>query len=200
MSAPRSTGARIGRLGYWLYFVGLMTAAGAMFAWGLYELLVLGLMPIVFGFVAPAIVLIWFRIIAGRRCRDIGWPAWLPWLTIGLVFAVNIVGGVAGGLQAGLHAGAPANLGALGAAAALGGVLGLADFVFLIVIGCVAGTAADDAAAADLPLHPPVARPTAIPNGPPRMPPAYGEAAMRAKDAPAYRSPRTTPGFGRRAV
>lgn len=122
---------RVGQSTYWMYYVGIMVLTWAMYGWGLYEFLKFHLMPIVFGFIAPFILSIYFRIIAMRRCRDIGWPAFLPWLTLGLTMGCGVIGG----LLVGFHPGS-----AHGTISALMGVsmlLGLVDFVFLIAIGCI---------------------------------------------------------------
>ena len=138
MSSYVNDQSRVGRLTYWMYYVGIMVLTWAMYGWGIYEFVKLNLVPIVFGFIAPTILSIYFRIIAMRRCRDIGWPAYLPWLTISLLVACGVISG----LQAGLHPGS--SLGTIGVSVMLGGVLGLADFIFLIVIGCVGGADTGD--------------------------------------------------------
>src|SRR5690606_1566448 len=65
---------------------------------------------------------IYFRVIQMRRCRDIGWPAFLPWV----FFGVQCLNGLRFDLQD------PASMG-LG----LTMVLGIADFIFSIAIGAL---------------------------------------------------------------
>jgi uncharacterized membrane protein YhaH (DUF805 family) len=133
MTHDAKDAGRIGRAGYWLYYVGITVLTLALYGWGLYEFISFHVFPIVFGFIAPFILSLYLRVIAMRRCRDIGWSAFLPWLTMGL----TMVWGAINGLQVGLH---PASaLGMAGATLVVGALLGLADFIFLIVIGFIAG-------------------------------------------------------------
>ena len=198
--------SRVGRSTYWMYYVGITVVTWAMYAWAIYEVLKLETVPFAFGLIIPTILSIYFRIIAMRRCRDIGWPAFLPWLTIGLI----VVCSVFSGMQAGFHP--EAALGTIGVSMVISVLLGLADFVFLIVIGCLdsAGGYPDvfgdgPYEHGDLPDTPhgyvDVMGRTAAPARPARpLPKSYGE-----DEAPvaAASQPGLTPavrGFGRRVV
>lgn len=198
--------SRVGRSTYWMYYIGITVTTWAMYAWAIYEVLKLETVPIVFGLIAPSILSIWFRVIAMRRCRDIGWPAFLPWLTIGLI----VVCGIFSGVQAVSH---PASaLTTMGVSTVISGLLGLADFVFLIVIGCLdsAGGYPDVFGGApyepdDLPDTPhgyvDVMGRSAAPARPARpLPTSFGEVEAPVAAAP---RPGLTPqvrGFGRRVV
>jgi uncharacterized membrane protein YhaH (DUF805 family) len=124
---------RVGQSTYWMYFggnmvLGMFLLIGAIsafmngsFATGIICFLLLGPMGI------------YFRIIMMRRCRDIGWPAFLPWL----VFGCAIVFGMMNGFRA------AANPGTVGSAAAFTPLMlvYLADFILMIVIGCIGSKA-----------------------------------------------------------
>lgn len=128
--------SRVGRSTYWMYYVGITCVALALYGWGIYEVVRFHLRPIAFGFVIPSILGIYLRVIAGRRCRDIGWSAFLPWL--GLVMIIGW--GVINGLRA-VHNPA-AMLGMAGVTMVVSMLVGIADFIFMIVIGCI-GSATD---------------------------------------------------------
>lgn len=124
MAFPVNDRRRIGQSGYWamlgvniLAIVALLVGGLVLLFSGAYVVGILVLLAI-----AP--VGIYFRVIMMRRCRDIGWPAFLPWAFFGAAFLFNF--GLFGG-------GAGSSPGAL----ALPLLIGLADFVFMIVIGCI---------------------------------------------------------------
>ena len=131
--------SRVGRSTYWMFYIGIMIATWGMYGWAIYEYVKFNLFPIVFGFFAPLILGIYFRVIASRRCRDIGWPAFLPWAS----WVLPVVCGAIGGMNAASHTmasmGRPSSeaIAGMGMTVVIGMVLGLVDFVFLIVIGCM---------------------------------------------------------------
>ncbi|WP_296677043.1 DUF805 domain-containing protein [Novosphingobium sp.] len=120
--------SRLGRSGYWTAFVinivaiiGLLGACIAAALGGHISIAVL-----LFLLVAP--VGIYFRVIMMRRCRDIGWPAALPWILFGAGILATLTR-FSQGLE-GLRS------------PGLGGVAGLVsliDFGFMIAIGCIQG-------------------------------------------------------------
>lgn len=128
MSFSVADPSRIGRSRYWTAFViniaviialmiGMVTAAfGGHFAMAI----------LLFLLIAP--VGIYFRVIMMRRCRDIGWPAFLPWALFGAGILANLT-------RIGQGAEALRNPGA----ATFPLVIGLIDFAFMIAIGCIAG-------------------------------------------------------------
>ena len=129
---------RVGRSAYWMYFGGFVVLTMLLLVGGGYELFTgsygMGILCIVL--LMP--LGIYFRVIAMRRCRDIGWPAFLPWATMGLVFICNIMTGMSAGMHAAAHMGtAGAGAAGLGASMGFGMLLSMVDFVFLIVIGCL---------------------------------------------------------------
>lgn len=113
---------RVGQAQYWTFFVLNGVAIVVLLVGGLWALfsgeLVLGMLMIL----AVIPVGIYFRVIQMRRCRDIGWPAFLPWVFFGMQFL--------NGLRFDLQE--PTSMG-LG----LPIVLGLADFIFSIAIGAL---------------------------------------------------------------
>jgi uncharacterized membrane protein YhaH (DUF805 family) len=128
---------RIGQSAYWLRFCAYMVLVPVLLVFGVYQLFKgnfgTGVLAVLL--IAPAGL--YFRVVMMRRCRDIGWPAFLPWLSFGLQMAIGVFGQVrlvGGGLPS-------ASLLMLPLAASL------ADFVFSIVIGCIASKERDDYAA-----------------------------------------------------
>lgn len=128
MSFSVTDKSRIGRSAYWTAFIinivaiiglmiGMVTAAlGGHFAMAI----------LLFLLIAP--VGIYFRVVMMRRCRDIGWPAFLPWALFGAGIVANLsrIGqGVEGLRDPG--------------AATLPLLVSLIDFAFMIVIGCIDG-------------------------------------------------------------
>ncbi len=94
-----------------------------------------GLAILAFLLIAP--VGIYFRVIMVRRCRDIGWPTFLPWLIFtlgGLVNMSQLAGGAATALQPSSITMVPLLVGSI-------------DFIFMIVLGCVSSKQNDPAAA-----------------------------------------------------
>jgi len=73
---------------------------------------------------------IYFRVIMMRRCRDIGWPAFLPWLSFGLQFVASF--SASHNLQSLRYGGTPSP-----SLLSLPLFMALADFVFAIAIGCI---------------------------------------------------------------
>ena len=133
--APQNSG-RIGRSSYWTMFVvnviGVIAlVAGSIAAFVSNEFLV-GILLIL----AIIPVGIYFRVVMMRRCRDIGWPAALPWIFFGAGMLASLTswGGILGSP-------ASAQMPSLG----LSTLVSLADLVFMIVIGCIRGGSAHDA-------------------------------------------------------
>jgi len=196
--------SRVGRLTYWMYYLALTVSALFMYAFGAYEFLKLHLFPIVFGFLAPTIMWIYLRVIASRRCRDIGWPAILPWLGIALMAVCVFFSGMAAGSNP------AAALVTMGASTVVIMLVGAADFVFLIVIGCIAG--ADDSSdpfANGRSNHGDVTRApqgyvdgydTAMARRARPLPQAFGDADAPHRAAEPSGMARPAASFGRRAV
>ena len=212
MSYTVNDPSRVGRQTYWMYYVGFMVLTWGMYGWAIYEYVKLNAIPIVFGFVAPFIISVYFRVIASRRCRDIGWPAFLPWVTWVLPVALGVLGGLQAGMQAGMHPGVPptAAIASMGAAMVLSMLMGLLDFVFLIVIGCL-----DSQEAVYDPSFGHTYDPRDMPQAPrgyldgepahqraQRIPQSYGEEAPSVSTPPRASDlgARPVQGFGRRGV
>lgn len=130
MPLARDEGKTIGQSGYWsrfaVYMIGvpaLLVAAVIAFLarhYALGVLCIFGIVPVSF----------WFRFVMMRRCRDIGWPIWLPWLAMILQFLVFFMAG-AGSLMSG-------DFGALRSISSGSMLISFADLAFVIVLGCVA--------------------------------------------------------------
>ena len=112
---------------YWTQFAINFVAVFGLLAFSIYSLFTGHWATALLAFLLMVPVGIYFRVVMMRRCRDIGWPPFLPWLFFG--------GGILGNMGR-ITAGSAAALktGMLG----LPLLIGLADFIFMIVIGCIA--------------------------------------------------------------
>jgi uncharacterized membrane protein YhaH (DUF805 family) len=134
MAFAGNNAGRVNQSRYWTMFGVIMIAIIMLVAGGV---VAVAQRSYLFGFLMIAAVLplgIYWRVIMMRRCRDIGWPAFLPWLFFGLQMAASF------NLQAStlLHSSHGATVAAGGSGFVLASVLALGDFVFSVVIGCVA--------------------------------------------------------------
>ena len=122
---------RIGQSGYWTVFGINMVAVPLLLAGALWSLVNGSYGAALLMFLAIIPVGLYFRVIMMRRCRDIGWPAFLPWLLFGLQFMQTFFT-LSGSLSA-------PKLGSdmIGARMVLPLVIGMADFIFSIIIGCI---------------------------------------------------------------
>ena len=126
MAYTVSDRGRVGQSTYWAYFGGFIVltviliavAIDAVINFSFGTAIVCALLVLPLG--------IYFRVIMMRRCRDIGWPASLPWVFVGAGIVVNMFA------RASLTGGAMPTSGAM----FLPLIVNLADFVFSIVIGC----------------------------------------------------------------
>ena len=120
---------------YWTQFTINFVAVLGLLSFSIYSLVTGHWSMALLAFVLVVPVGIYFRVVMMRRCRDIGWPPVLPWLFFG--------GGILGNIGR-ITAGSAAALktGMLG----LPLLIGLADIVFMIVIGCIATKRQDYAA------------------------------------------------------
>lgn len=130
MGFPRDDAKRVSQGQYWALFGAYMLAALILLVGGSVELAraSLGLGLLMIAAIVP--LGIYWRVVMMRRCRDIGWPAFLPWLLFGLEFAASFSITMS---QLGARRGAAPDL----SLAVLPLLLGLADFAFSIVIGCI---------------------------------------------------------------
>src|SRR3989337_692291 len=100
MGFPSDSSGRVSQGKYWALFGTYMIAVPVLLFGGLGAMVQgsigLGLLLII----AIVPLGIYWRVIMMRRCRDIGWPAFLPWVVFGLQFASSF------GLQLGSVAGA----------------------------------------------------------------------------------------------
>ena len=126
MAFQRDEHGRVSQGKYWAMFGGYMVAVPVLLGGGVYTMLQ---GSIGFGLLMIAAIVplgIYWRVIMMRRCRDIGWPAFLPWAIFGLQFVLSFTG------QASMLGGTTPSLSLL----MLPLLLGLVDFAFSIVIGC----------------------------------------------------------------
>jgi len=118
---------RVGQTDYWIWFVLNMVLTLACVGFGIYAVLtgniLVGIMLLLFVFPLG----IYFRVVMMRRCRDINWPAFLPWALLGLGFVVNL-----------LFAPRPSMTQQVSIAPLIVPmIVSLLDFLFTIVIGCI---------------------------------------------------------------
>ncbi len=180
-----SNSGRIGQTDYWIFF-GVYFVLCIFLIVGSISALVNGSLGLaLIAMLLIPVLNIWFRVIMMRRCRDIGWPTFLPWITFALSFLSGFVGGASGG----------------GAAAMLSGaliipmILGLIDFAFMIAIGCISSQSFSMPDARDY---------ERLYRDLPQAPIGYAEGKAELKDVrfadDARAMPRPAGGFGRRAV
>jgi uncharacterized membrane protein YhaH (DUF805 family) len=207
MAFAENVAGRVSQNRYWALFGIFMIAIPV--------LLIGGVVAIVQGSFLPGLLMIgailplgiYWRVIMMRRCRDIGWPASLPWIFFGLQMAASV------NFQ--LNHGAPGA--AAHSALLLPSALALGEFIFAIVIGCVATKQAVDYADV-FGDGPGTSQRTGSRDGEPRQggPDRFDDAIARALEAhrqreagggatqPSAPAPahlaRPIPSFGRRAV
>jgi uncharacterized membrane protein YhaH (DUF805 family) len=125
----RDRSRRIGQSAYWGRFAVFMIGVPLLLGFGIYSLFSrdygLGIVAILAIFPLS----IWFRFVMMRRCRDIGWPIFLPWSAQALQFLMVFLLFTSGGLSGGMGAARTVSSGSL--------LIGFADFVLVIVLGCV---------------------------------------------------------------
>jgi uncharacterized membrane protein YhaH (DUF805 family) len=137
MSFEVETAGRVSQGKYWAFFganmilIPLLLIGGAVEivrgSWGIGLLMIVAVVPLGIS----------WREIMMRRCRDIGWPAFLPWLSFGMQFLVSFSATQSlGSLR---HGGAPSV-----STLSLPLFMALADFAFSIVIGCIGTKAGFD--------------------------------------------------------
>ncbi len=212
MAFAGNKAGRVSQSRYWMLFGINMIAVALLLIGGIVAIVgriyPLGLLMI--GAIFP--LGIYWRVIMMRRCRDIGWPASLPWIFFGLqmvasfnlqatAFTSRLTHGTAGATS--------------GSAFLLVSALGLLDFVFTVVIGCVATKQSPDYA--DIFGDGPVAEQRSAPRdgaSPQGGPDRFDDAIARALEAHRQReaargvaqpaaaapAPLARPSFGRRVV
>jgi uncharacterized membrane protein YhaH (DUF805 family) len=121
------TAGRVGQSRYWAFFGANMLLVPLMLGFGLYQIITGSFASGIVTILLIAPLGLYFRVIMMRRCRDIGWPAFLPWAFFGAQFFVYFAG------PAGAMVGGMPSMSVL----LLPMVLGLADFVFTVVLGCM---------------------------------------------------------------
>jgi uncharacterized membrane protein YhaH (DUF805 family) len=126
MSFPVQYPRRIGQSAYWSYFGMNLIIATGLFVGGIYAALSGALFTSLLCLLLTLPLSVYFRVIMMRRCRDIGWPSFLPWLLFGMAVLYGLKGSWS-----------------LDLAHMFGPRLALAmiDFVFQIVIGCIGSAA-----------------------------------------------------------
>lgn len=127
--ATSSRKGRVDRTQYWIWFGVYVVAVLGLIGFSLYSALTGDLVRAVTAILPLAPLGIYFRVIEMRRCRDIGWPAILPWLffviPIGVTFTIR-ASGIGSDITTAI------------AALAVPVLISLIDFIFSIVIGCIA--------------------------------------------------------------
>lgn len=126
MSYSVADKSRIGRSGYWTAFVINIVAVVGLLGGCVVAAISGHIAVAVLCFLLVVPVGIYFRVVMMRRCRDINWPAFLPWVLLGAGILANLARASQGveGLR-NPSAGIPTLL------------VGLIDFGFMITIGCI---------------------------------------------------------------
>lgn len=127
--ATSSRKGRVGQAQYWTWFGIYVVAVVALMGFAFYCFVTGDLSTGVTAILPLAPLGIYFRVIEMRRCRDIGWPVFLPWLLFAVPFCFAMFTGM-GGLGSGIGSAVTALTVPL--------LISLVDFVFSIVIGCIA--------------------------------------------------------------
>ena len=208
MGFPRDEAGRVSQNKYWALFGAYMLVVPILLIGGVVSLANSGIGVGLLMIAAIVPLGMYWRVIMMRRCRDIGWPPFLPWLSFGLqtLASFSIRQAVIGG-------GLP-----MLSLLLVPLLIAFADFAFSIVIGCIRGKAGVDYEAifGDGPEPFRDARPAvAVPSGY-EAPDRFDEAIARAleahrrgesildKPSPARATPampaRPAGGFGRRIV
>ena len=131
------TSGRVSQGKYWAFFGGNMILIPILLVGGVIEL-VRGSWGTGLLMIAAIVPLsLYWRVIMMRRCRDIGWPAFLPWLSFGLQFLSSF--SASSSLHSLRDGGAPSMSLLL-----LPLFASFADFAFSIVIGCIRSEASFD--------------------------------------------------------
>ena len=192
MSFQMQESNRVGQSAYWMYF-GINMVLGVALLFGGIAAIITGNIGI--GTMCLLAILpmgIYFRVIMMRRCRDIGWPTFLPWLPMGFAMLCGAIIGA----QIGAHSVPSAPL------LVLPSIVNLLDFAMIIVIGCMPGQSRQidyvddpDYFAKAIRAHAFDGQPAAVARaaGPRRPDPAPAP-------APAPATQRPVPGFGRKIV
>jgi uncharacterized membrane protein YhaH (DUF805 family) len=132
----------VGQSKYWTQFLINFVAVISLLALAIVSLMSGSWGVAILAFLAIAPVGIWFRVVMVRRCRDIGWPTFLPWLLFGGGVAFNV-------LRIGGGSAAAFEQGSLSSVAMLPLLVGLVDFGFMVTIGCIASKQQDYAGVFD---------------------------------------------------
>lgn len=127
--ATSSRKGRIGQAEYWTWFGLYVVAVLGLVAFSLYSFAAGELVQAVTAILPLAPLGIYFRVIEMRRCRDIGWPAILPWLFFVIPMGVGFT------IRA---SGIGTDIATAIAALTVPLLISLVDFIFSIVIGCIA--------------------------------------------------------------
>lgn len=133
--AASSRKGLIGQRQYWAWFGLYIAAIVGLMGFALYSAISGELVTGVTAILVIAPLGIYFRVLMMRRCRDIGWPAFLPWLIFAASIGFSFIGGV-GSLG---DYGSPTSMKTLLVSGlGLPLLLSLIDLGFTIAIGCIA--------------------------------------------------------------
>lgn len=125
MSFGAEDKSRIGQSAYWMYFGAQIVVSLALFGGMIAAVASARYSYIVLCFALLGIMGIYFRVIMMRRCRDIGWPAAVPWISFGVIVLAQAatISSILSGSRA-------------PSISALPLIASLADFGIIIAIGC----------------------------------------------------------------
>jgi uncharacterized membrane protein YhaH (DUF805 family) len=127
MGFPRDEAGRVSQSKYWALFGAYMLAVPVLLIGGIVSLASSGVGVGLLMIAAIVPLGMYWRVIMMRRCRDIGWPTFLPWLSFGLQSLSSL------SIRHAVLSGAAPALSLL----LVPLLIAFADFAFSIVIGCI---------------------------------------------------------------
>jgi uncharacterized membrane protein YhaH (DUF805 family) len=127
MISSNVNSSRVDRPAYWGYFVAAFILPILFLIGGIYSIFNGSYMLGILAILAIVPINIYFRVIMMRRCRDIGWPAWLPWVTFAAVFLTSY-SAIGGAMRGDMP-----SFGSFG----LFNLVSILDFGLMIAIGCI---------------------------------------------------------------
>ncbi len=126
MISSYANSSRVDRPAYWVYFGVTFILPILFLIGGIYSIFSGSYMLGILAILAIVPINIYFRVIMMRRCRDIGWPAWLPWATFAAIFLTSY-SAIGGAMRGDMP-----SFGSFG----LFNLFSIIDFGLMIAIGC----------------------------------------------------------------
>jgi uncharacterized membrane protein YhaH (DUF805 family) len=123
MSITYEGSARVGIGQYWMMFAGSLIVSVVAIAVAIFSFFSANYFLVLIAVLAMFASGIYLRVAEMRRCRDIGWPAQLPWAFFGILILLALVS-----FQGGMVSLASSGMSIM---------VSLADLGFAILVGCI---------------------------------------------------------------